>query len=71
MGVIAVLRDLPVAVIGVVAVPQIRVAANAICQQKSPLLHRSVDFQAVSGKVGLTGLDALHREDGAAVGDVH
>ena len=67
MGIVAVLRDLPIAVVGVVAIAKSRIAAHPVLQQEGPSLHGGVDLKAVSCKVGFAGLDALHRKERAAV----
>ena len=67
MGVVAVFCDLPIAVVGVVAVAKAGIAANAVFQQEGAHLHSGIDGKAVLGKVGLAGLNALHRKEGAAV----
>ena len=71
MGVVAVLRDLPIAVVGVVAIAEARIAANPVFQQECPHLHGGVDLKAVSREVRLLRLDALHREERSAVCNVH
>jgi len=67
MGVVAVLRDLPIAVVGVVAIAKSRIAAHPVLQQEGPSLHGGIDLKAVSCEVRLLRLDALHGKERAAV----
>ena len=67
VGVVAVLRDLPIAVGGVIAVAKPRIAANPISQQECPHLHGGINLKAVSCEVRLLRLDALHRQERAVV----
>ena len=67
MGIVAVLRDLPIAVVGVVAIAKSRIAANPVFQQECPHLHGGIDLKAVSCEVRLLRLDALHRQERAVV----
>ena len=67
MGVVAGLRDLPIAVVGVVAISEARIAANSVFQRECPHLHGGIDLNAVSCEVRLLRLDALHRQERTAV----
>ena len=64
VGVVTVFDDLPIAVVGVVAITEAGIAADPVLEQERAHLHGGIDLKAVSCEIRLAAQRAADRDRG-------